>query len=112
MTSPIYSKPSNLPDRYFCLFCHNVCSVLPHYNFFCFQKCKVEFQIVDHQLVSLTYRLEDPVYSHLIMQLGTQFTTVYGRPDIRFSIPEIWPQTKPKDAINLAKRLHKLLAFS
>ena len=109
MTTPIYTKPSNLPDYYHCRFCHNACSIRPSYTFMC-PKCNVAYQVNNNQLISQTYEMKDSTYHHMIMQTQTKLTIVYG-PNIIFSVSNIWINTRPNKAQALATRLHNLLVF-
>lgn len=93
------------------------------------ETCHVEFMTVERAnewvLVSLTYRFDDPVFYVMVMQLETEYTTIYlGPPQIimdndgngelsrQRSIPEVWPDTRPQEALHLARRLINMMVFS
>ena len=104
-----------------CSFCHKylIPAKYESYSFVC-HDCNVEVSINDHHRFAITYRLNDPDIFALIMHLDTEFTILAFNNDSplrdrfkhpRLTIKGIWPDTKPQDALNLAKRILKLLIF-
>lgn len=67
-------------------------------------------------LVMITYNLDSPTYCSMVMDLRKQETTVWFHPRgsnmKKIVIPQVFPETQPKDAPALAQKLHHLIVFS
>ena len=79
------------------------------------------FQRPDWKYVQQSYQLNDPEYKchSLVMDLENNTSTIWmykvphdGPNMYKISIPAIFPNTKPQDALKLTRQLINLKAFS
>lgn len=103
--------------HYYCKFCQKLLLVYLHpgssHTAMC-TNCRIDYVVSGTHTCAQTYYLEGLVYHALIMHLDTGFTFVtfedsQQQEDIVFRTT--FPDTKPEDALALAKRLHHLKAF-
>jgi hypothetical protein len=74
--------------------------------------CRISYVVSGNTTCAQTYYLEGPVYHALIMHLDTGFTFVTFMDTLQDIVfRATFPDTKPEDALALAKRLHNLKAF-
>lgn len=83
--------------------------------------CNVQFDSNNNKLFSITYYLNDPFYYALVMHLDTEITVLWvreptepfkGRPKPTVHLTTIYPDTDPKDALDLARRIDNMKVFS
>lgn len=101
----------------YCQFCGATWPV-GFYQFSCLN-CDVKYTVTKAgQYEYIIYYLKHPIYYSVAMDMRTNTTIVWYQPDnpqhdrVRLEIPQVFPQTKPNEALLLAQRLHKLVAFS
>lgn len=79
-------------------------------------KCKVDFVYIEGHCSLVQYRLDDPngVYYCLSIEVGVMTKIIFSSsPDVaEMDIPYICPTLRPEEALELTRRLHKLVAFS
>jgi hypothetical protein len=78
--------------------------------------CQVIYLVEKDEAFYIQYDIDDNTYYALSMFLSENTTTVYisdndvDKAPLRFH--GVYPTTKPKDVLALAKRLHNLISFS
>jgi hypothetical protein len=94
-----------------CKFCKEKCALVSGYELTC-RKCDMEFIVTD-TYHNQTYRLRDNEIALMSMHLDTNRTYIYFfSPTKCITIHGTFPDTKPEDALELARRLTNLKAFS
>ena len=100
----------------YCKFCR-LSNAIEVGQMYC-KSCHVRylFNITNNdECVCLIFFLDDPKYFCLMSDIKLNMTEIWFldySPKHKITIPQIFPNIKPDNARGLAKRLHKLLAFS
>jgi hypothetical protein len=76
--------------------------------------CNVKFLVNSGRCYYITYYFKDEVYHAMSMNLNENTTSIFifinNALVLEFNM--IFPDTKPEDAMKLAKRLHNISAFA
>jgi len=95
-------------DYIICKFCKST-AIITAGTTTCYN-CDVQFNSF-----AITYYIYGPFYYSLVMYLNKEITIKQGSNDFllkQIIIPYVYPETKPEDALSLAKQIYNLSALA
>lgn len=99
-----------------CKFCGQICEVIFGDQFKC-NSCNVKYYLVQKQCAIMIFYLEDPdkqIFS-LVQDFQNNMTIINMTENcsqLKYTIPNLFPETNPQMALQLARRLKNLIVFS
>lgn len=104
--------PIKILETYQCKFCDRQSSHIDVGYFFC-EICQIHFFLKNNQVAIQRYNIFNYRFQDINMDLIENETSLYVfHKDYPIIINEVYPDTKPRDIINLADRIFNLAAFS
>jgi hypothetical protein len=100
-----------------CKFCGSLCDVMYGDQFKC-NGCNVNYFIVNKQCISMVFYLKDPeghfysIAQHLRDKITVVNMTEESGTVMYYDFPDLIPDITPTNALQMAKRLKNLVAFS
>lgn len=109
-------KPGVAATLGWCKFCGQICDVTFGDQFKC-ADCNTKYYIVQRQCAIMIFYINDPdkqIFS-LVQDFQNKITTINmdeSCPPLKYTIPNLFPDINPQNALQMARRLKNLVAFS